>query len=603
MSALYRYPGVKPFEPSDAALFFGRDRDRIDLLDLTQREQLILLFGKSGYGKSSLLKAGLVTDLMAKPYIIVDTETGEDVAVPNCPIYIRFNLYGKDKQSVMPCATLTNKLKELGGANDINPNLQAFFEQKNLGNTLWSTFKTSNLAAKQRVFLIFDQFEEFFSYPSDEQVLFRQQLSELLYTRIPQAVRDAMSDLGRAEKSQLHRPLEVHTIFAIRSDRMHLLNSMREELPAILQTRYELKALTELQAEAAIVRPAQLTGDQFLLRQPFVYEPSALHKIISELSKANPNTTELEPQSQIEAFQLQMVCQTIEQNLITKAKKSKGVQPLAVKEADLPNFEQIYEQYYEDKMSDLPDNTTRKIAHTLLEEEMVIGQDMSDIRRMSIDKDLLRETMSHNHAMALTQDIFDYLEDKFLIRRETIGGRIHYEVSHDVLLAPLLKSRSETRQKAAEIEARAQQRAQQAAAEQRAADAEAMAAQERLARIEADRRRKRARMLAVGAILGLILASVFGILAFGARDKAKTLQAVAEQNEKDAKDQQRNAEEALKLVIEIKKEKINNQINLDKSAQFYSSESQKRNLLHVVDSLERIKAPLSEILLILEKKQ
>jgi predicted nucleic acid-binding Zn ribbon protein len=234
---------------------------------------------------------------------------------------------------------------------------------------------------------------------------------------------------------------------------------------------------------------------------------------------------------------------------------------------------------------------------------MVIGQDMSDIRRMSIDKDLLRETMSNNHAMALTQDIFDYLEDKFLIRRETIGGRIHYEVSHDVLLAPLLKSRSETRQKAAEIEARAEQRAQQAAAEQRAADAEAMAAQERLARIEADRRRKRARMLAFGAIFGLILASVFGVLAFRARDKAKTLQATAEKNEQDAKEQQRKAEAALKLVIAIKKEKINNQINLDKAAQFYLSESKKRNLLHEIDSLERIKAPLSEILLILEEKR
>jgi hypothetical protein len=56
-------------------------------------------------------------------------------------------------------------------------------------------------------------------------------------------------------------------------------------------------------------------------------------------------------------------------------------------------------------------------------------------------------------------------------------------------------------------------------------------------------------------------------------------------------------------VIAIKKEKINNQINLDKAAQFYLSESKKRNLLHEIDSLERIKAPLSEILLILEEKR
>jgi hypothetical protein len=110
-------------------------------------------------------------------------------------------------------------------------------------------------------------------------------------------------------------------------------------------------------------------------------------------------------------------------------------------------------------------------------------------------------------------------------------------------------------------------------------------------------------MLALAAIFGLILASVFGIIAFRERDKAKTLQVAAEQNEQYAKEQQRKAENALKLVIEIKKEKINNQINLDKAAQFYSSESEKRNLLRVIDSLEHANAPLSDILLILEKKQ
>ncbi len=38
-----RYPGVKPFETSERELFFGRDRDIEDLLDLIWLEKLLSL--------------------------------------------------------------------------------------------------------------------------------------------------------------------------------------------------------------------------------------------------------------------------------------------------------------------------------------------------------------------------------------------------------------------------------------------------------------------------------------------------------------------------------------------------------------------------------
>lgn len=601
MSATYRYPGVKPFEAADSALFFGRDRDRADLLDLICREQLVLMFGKSGYGKSSLLKAGLMPDLIAKPYIKVDAETGEEYTVHNWPVYVRFNLYGKSKQSVMPCEKVLNLLNEQSGTDSLNATLSSFFDEKKMGNTLWMAFKCNDKVQKHRVFLIFDQFEEFFSYPLDAQTQFRQQLSELLYTRIPQAVRDQMGDLDRSIKSALHKPMEVHTLFSIRSDRMHLLNSLREELPAILQTRYELKALSAPQAEAAITRPAQLDGTGFLLKKPFAYEPAALNKIIYELSKANKNDAEMEMQSQIEAFQLQMVCQTIEQTLINQTVKAKGIQPEIVKEADLPDFELIYEQYYEGKLADLADARSRETAHRLLEEEMVIGDDLAELRRISVDKDLLRETMNSNHQMALTQEIMDYLEDKFLIRRETIGGRVHYEVSHDVLLAPLFKSRSMARQAAAERTAREQLREQQAAAEKRAADAEERALVEREGRLAAIKSRRKARILAVAAILGLLLSLGLGIWAYRQKMSAEVAWQKAVKAEEDAINQRNAANAALRLVIETRKERLVNQIKMDREALFIRSAQAKELLLAKVETMEKDSLPPSEILTELEK--
>ncbi|WP_346779819.1 hypothetical protein [Streptomyces sp. S3(2020)] len=57
------YRGLARFEPGDQALFFGRDRmiDRLRRLVCDQR--LVVLFGPSGSGKSSLLRAGLIPRL------------------------------------------------------------------------------------------------------------------------------------------------------------------------------------------------------------------------------------------------------------------------------------------------------------------------------------------------------------------------------------------------------------------------------------------------------------------------------------------------------------------------------------------------------------
>ncbi|GAA4969862.1 hypothetical protein GCM10023257_01990 [Streptomyces hyderabadensis] len=57
------YRGLTRYEPDDAALFFGRGRlvDRLDRL--TRRHRFTAVFGPSGSGKSSLLRAGLIPRL------------------------------------------------------------------------------------------------------------------------------------------------------------------------------------------------------------------------------------------------------------------------------------------------------------------------------------------------------------------------------------------------------------------------------------------------------------------------------------------------------------------------------------------------------------
>ena len=63
------YPGLKSFDYEDAAVFFGRDREIQDGLDVLSRlrhfggHRLVMVIGASGSGKSSFVRAGLLPNL------------------------------------------------------------------------------------------------------------------------------------------------------------------------------------------------------------------------------------------------------------------------------------------------------------------------------------------------------------------------------------------------------------------------------------------------------------------------------------------------------------------------------------------------------------
>ncbi|ANS63096.1 WD-40 repeat protein [Streptomyces lincolnensis] len=71
------YRGLARFEGDDHALFFGRDRLAEELLELVRGHRFAVLFGASGSGKSSLLRAGLLPRLR------------EETARQDCPAALR----------------------------------------------------------------------------------------------------------------------------------------------------------------------------------------------------------------------------------------------------------------------------------------------------------------------------------------------------------------------------------------------------------------------------------------------------------------------------------------------------------------------------------
>ena len=59
------YPGLRPFEATEADLFFGREEHVDALLERLSASHFVAVVGESGAGKSSLVRAGLLPALEA----------------------------------------------------------------------------------------------------------------------------------------------------------------------------------------------------------------------------------------------------------------------------------------------------------------------------------------------------------------------------------------------------------------------------------------------------------------------------------------------------------------------------------------------------------
>lgn len=61
----FPYPGLRPFRRDETDIFLGRDLHTAQLLDKLAQTRFVAVLGPSGYGKSSLVRTGLLAVLDA----------------------------------------------------------------------------------------------------------------------------------------------------------------------------------------------------------------------------------------------------------------------------------------------------------------------------------------------------------------------------------------------------------------------------------------------------------------------------------------------------------------------------------------------------------
>lgn len=261
---LAAFPGPRAFTVEEAGLFYGRDREAPQLIDLFLTYQDLLLFAQSGAGKTSLINAKLLPKLgLEKCYVArVGGELPAGLEQQQIPNIFVYNLIasGVKDPSKMPRVT-PDMLKEY--------------------------FRFA--ADAENVFLIIDQLEEIFTtYPErwEDRLPFFQQLGALLHTTPP-----------------------LHLLLAIREDYLAGLAFYSELFPNQLRIRYQLQCLRSDQAAKAITGPLSARG--------IAIEDRVTDKLVNNLRTVPVQTPKGEREilgEFVEPLHLQVVCR----NLVTQ---------------------------------------------------------------------------------------------------------------------------------------------------------------------------------------------------------------------------------------------------------------------------------------------
>ncbi len=543
-----RYPGIRPFRTDEQALFFGRDADIERLYRLMDLEQLVILYGKSGYGKSSLLSAGIFPRLQAE-----GRRRFREIRLgPFMP-----------GASAAPAEAARAALLRGAPEKPLLPDALA-------GPSIWQALKNRQSAGEDSFLLVFDQFEELFTYPPEQILEFKKQLAEALYSRAPKRYENALNHAGLSPEQEdaLYRPFDLKVVFSIRSDRMSLLNSLKDYLPNLLQHGYELDALDEAAATEAVVRPAKLTTasaaeagkppaavhNAAFDTPPFQYAPETLATVFAALR---------DERGRIETSALQIVCRYVEDHVA-------GAEGQLIRPADLGEIKQIFRAFYERTIEGLPESE-RTAARRLVEDVLI-----KDGARMPYAAQVLLA------QPGVTQTLLDRLAAASLLRVERDEqGRMIYEVGHDTLVAPIAEV-AQTRRDREEKE-----RLQDEAEQQRREKEKAVAA------------RRKAKMVAAGAIALAALALVALLFAWNqygiaraALEEAENKTKIAEKEKAEADRQRIKANTSARIAAE--KTKLAEDANIKAQQSLRKAEQEEAKAKVALHQVEKEKAATEE---------
>ncbi len=195
------------YSASDKDIFFGRDREIEEIYSKVFQSKLLLVYGASGTGKSSIINCGLANKLSTYDWLPIQIRRGGNI------MKSMYNMVQKEAVSEIP-----------------NPNES--IGHKELHHAISSVF----LDHFKPIYLIFDQFEELFIF----------------------GFKDEWKEFIAAIRHLMDSDLDVHFIFVIRGEYLEFLSEFEELIPEFFDNRMRIEKMTRNNAVESIIGPSKL---------------------------------------------------------------------------------------------------------------------------------------------------------------------------------------------------------------------------------------------------------------------------------------------------------------------------------------------------------
>jgi hypothetical protein len=475
--------GLASFTEETRAYFYGREDEVSELARRVQRKLLTVLFGQSGLGKTSILRAGLVPRLRGQGY---------------CPVYVRVD-YGRDapepteqiKQAITRTARRAGEWTQVGVAAE--------------GESLWEYLHHRDDVLRDESgnalvpLLIFDQFEEIFTLAQSDDfgraraARFIADLADLVENRAPKAFEAKLdADDSLAERFDFARS-DYRVLLSLREDYLAPLEGLKAAMPSITQNRMRLAPMTGTQALTAVMRPGKgLVSEEVA---------AAIVRFVAgggELANA-----------EVEPSLLSLICRELNDARIAQGRDEISLDLLAGTHAS------ILSSFYQRALADQPAAVRRIIEDELLTESGF---------RENIAEERLVSSLA---AAGAASETLAVLVNRRLLRIEERLDVRRVELTHDVLCGVVKASRDERRER-----------------EKREAT-ERLLAEQRERELAARRALVRARQVASACAVLAIGAVLAAMLAYLSTQRAHRAERLAEQTRTAAEQARAGAEHLL----------------------------------------------------------
>ena len=443
--------GLSSYSEETRAYFHGRDEEAAELARRVQRKLLTVLFGQSGLGKTSLLRAGLVPRLRGSGF---------------CPVYVRIDYAAESpspaeqiKQAIFKVTAEAGHWTRAGSAVE-GESLWEFLHHR--GDLLRDANGETLLPL-----LIFDQFEEIFTLAQADDAgrqrakRFLDELADLVENRPPADLeRRLENDEANADDFDFARA-DYRILISLREDYLAHLESVKGTMPSITQNRMRLARMNGQQALSAVIQPGGKLVSQEVAESIVRFVAGG-----SELQNA-----------EVEPSLLSLICRELNTVRLAQGKAEISADLLA------GSRDTILSEFYERALVDQPAGVRRVIEDELLTESGY---------RESLAEERVAKALA---AAGAEPDALAKLVDRRLLRIEERLDMRRVELTHDVLCGVVRSSRNLRHEREARDEAERQLAAQQ----ERAAETRRTL-----------HKTRRFAMIAAGLMLVALVSAVFG---------------------------------------------------------------------------------------------